>query len=152
VPEPWATRLELEAGGVEFLNEKDLWPDGKFVTTHLIVRTEFLEEHPDVVEQLLRAHVDTTEWINTNPEEAKALVNQSIEKITSKPLAQSVIDSAWENIEVTYDPVASSLYASAAAAAEIGFLDENPDLSTIYVLEPLNAILAEKNLPEVSSS
>ncbi|MBI5288419.1 MAG: ABC transporter substrate-binding protein, partial [Chloroflexi bacterium] len=29
-PEPWATRLEQEAGGVEFLDEKDLWPDGKF--------------------------------------------------------------------------------------------------------------------------
>ena len=150
-PEPWATRLEQEAGGVEFLDEASLWPDGKYVTTHLIVRTEFLEDHPDVVEQLLRAHVETTEWINANSEEAKTLVNQSIEEITSKPLAQEVIDSAWENIEITYDPVASSLYKSAEDAAEIGFLDENPDLTTIYVLDPLNAILAEKNLQEVSS-
>ncbi len=150
-PEPWATRLEQEAGGVEFLNEADLWPDGKFVTTHLIVRTEFLEEHPDVVEDLLRAHVETTEWINANPVEAKTLVNASIEEITSKPLAQAVIDAAWENIEITDDPVASSLYKSAEDAAEIGFLDENPDLSTIYVLEPLNAILRELGLPEVTS-
>lgn len=150
-PEPWATRLEQEAGGVEFLNEADLWPEGKFVTTHLIVRTEFLEEHPDVVEDLLRAHVETTEWINANPVEAKALVNASIEEITSKPLKQEVIDAAWENIEITNDPVASSLYESAAAAAEIGFLDENPDLSTIYVLEPLNAILREMGLQEVAS-
>ena len=65
---------------------------------------------------LLRAHVETTEWINANPEEAKTLVNQSIEEITSKPLAQEVIDSAWENIEITYDPVASSLYKSAEDA------------------------------------
>jgi NitT/TauT family transport system substrate-binding protein len=151
-PEPWATRLEQEAGGVEFLDEGSLWPDGKYVTTHLVVRTEFLEEHPDVVEDLLRAHVETTEWINANPAEAKTLVNESIEQITSRPLAQAVIDSAWENIEITYDPVATSLYQSAADAAEIGFLDENPDLTTIYVLDPLNAILAEENLPEVSSS
>jgi NitT/TauT family transport system substrate-binding protein len=149
-PEPWATRLEQEAGGVEFLNEKDLWPDGKFVTTHLIVRTDFLEEHPDVIEGLLRAHVETTEWINANPEEAKTLVNASIEQITSKALPQAVIDSAWANIEISYDPVAASLYESASAAAEIGFLDENPDLSTIYVLEPLNVILREKGLAEVS--
>ncbi|MEX2227825.1 MAG: ABC transporter substrate-binding protein [Dehalococcoidia bacterium] len=53
-PEPWATRLELEAGGAEFLDEKDMWPDGKFVTTNLIVRTEFLEDHQEVVERLLR--------------------------------------------------------------------------------------------------
>ena len=150
-PEPWASRLELEAGGVEFLDEASLWPEGQYVTTHLIVRTEFLEEHPDVVEQLLRVHVETTEWIKANPEEAKTLVNQSIEEITSKPLSQEVIDSAWDTIEITYDPIASSLYKSAEDAAEIGFLDENPDLSTIYVLDPLNAILEEQNLPEVST-
>lgn len=151
VPEPWATRLEQEAGGVEFLDEKDLWPEGQFVTTHLIVRTEFLEEHPDVVEQLLRAHVAATEWIIANPAEAKTLVNQSIEAITSKPLAQAVIDGAWDNIEVTYDPIASSFFESAAAAAEIGFIDEPENLASIYALDPLNAILAELNLPAVSA-
>ena len=49
VPEPWATRLVNEGGGHVLVNEKDLWPDGKFVTTHLIVTTEFLDEHPDTV-------------------------------------------------------------------------------------------------------
>ena len=51
VPEPWATRLVLEGDGHVLVNEADLWPDGQFVTTHLIVATEFLEEHPDVVEE-----------------------------------------------------------------------------------------------------
>ena len=36
------------------VDEKDLWPGGQFVTTHLVVRTEFLEEHPETVEALLR--------------------------------------------------------------------------------------------------
>jgi len=30
-------RLEIEGGGRVFLEEKTLWPDGKYVTTHLIV-------------------------------------------------------------------------------------------------------------------
>lgn len=150
-PEPWATRLELEAGGVEFLDEKELWPDGKFVTTHLIVRTEFLEEHPDVVENLVRAHVETTLWIVENPEEAKTLVNESIEEITSRALPQETIESAWENIEITFDPVPQSLFKSAADAADLGYVDEY-DLTGIYALEILNAILAEKNLPEVGGT
>ena len=50
VPEPWATRLVLEGGGNVFLDESELWPDGQFVTTHLISSTEFLDEHPDVVD------------------------------------------------------------------------------------------------------
>src|ERR687898_2949570 len=43
VPEPWATRLVNEAGGKILINEADLWPDGKFVTTHLIASTTFLK-------------------------------------------------------------------------------------------------------------
>ena len=75
-----------EAGGEVFLNEAELWPDGKYVTTHLIVRTDFLEEQPDVVEALVRATVKTTEWINDNPEEAKTLVNGQIEEIERRRL------------------------------------------------------------------
>src|SRR5256885_1100236 len=37
VPEPTASLLVLERGGHVLVNEKDLWPDGRFVTTHLIV-------------------------------------------------------------------------------------------------------------------
>ena len=152
VPEPWATRLVQEAGGEVFLDEKTLWPEGKFVTTHIIVRTKFLEEHPDVVENLLRAHVETTQWINENPVEAKQLVNKSIEEITTKALPQAVIDAAWENIEITYDPVAASLFQSADDAFELEFLSEEPDLANIYALDLLNKVLREKGLAEVSAN
>lgn len=150
VPEPWATRLVQEAGGEVFLDEKTLWPEGQFVTTHLIVRTKFLEDHPDVIENLVRAHVETTQWINDNPVEAKTLVNASIQEITSKSLPQTVIDAAWENIDITYDPVASSLFKSAEDAFALGFLsNDEPDLSGIYALDILNKVLREKSLPEV---
>ena len=51
VPEPWATRMVEEGNGHVLVDEHDLWPDGEFVTTHLIVATSFLEEHPDVVKR-----------------------------------------------------------------------------------------------------
>ena len=49
VPEPWATRLIKEGGGKVLVDEKTLWPDGKYVTTQLIVRTKFLEQYPGTV-------------------------------------------------------------------------------------------------------
>jgi len=151
VPEPWATRLVTEAGGRVFLDERDLWPNGDFVTTHLIVRTEFLEEHPDVVESFLAAHVETTQWINDNPEEAKRLVNEGILEVTSAALPEEVIDSAWQNMRITYDPIASSLRKSAVDAFELGFLgNQEPDLSDIYDLALLNEVLMDKGLPPVS--
>src|SRR5438094_167285 len=45
LPEPWASRLVLEGGGRVLADERDLWPDGKFVTTDLIVATQF-PRHP----------------------------------------------------------------------------------------------------------
>ena len=50
-----------------------LWPNGDFVTAHLIVRTQFLKEHPDLVKNWIRAHVELTDWINGHLPEAKKI-------------------------------------------------------------------------------
>ena len=57
-PEPWASRLIREANGRLFLDERTLWPNGQFITAHLIVSTKFLKEHPDLVKKWLAAHVE----------------------------------------------------------------------------------------------
>src|SRR5687767_7770542 len=57
VPEPWGTRLIQEGGGKVLLDEKTLWPNGQFVTTHLIVSTKFLKNHPDAVKRLVEGQV-----------------------------------------------------------------------------------------------
>ncbi|HRC62722.1 MAG TPA: ABC transporter substrate-binding protein [Dehalococcoidia bacterium] len=150
VPEPWGTRLIQEANGRLFLDERDLWPNGDFVTTQLIVRTKFLNEHPEVVEKLLLAHVKTTLWINDNPDEAKKLVNQGIKKVTNAAIPDAVINTAWRNQKVTYDPIASSLRKSADDAFALGYLgDKKPDLANIYSLDLLNKVLASLNLKAV---
>lgn len=97
VPEPWASRLVLEAGGHVFLDERSLWPGGDFVTTHLIVRTEFLRKHPEVVRQLLEAHVETTLWLAANSEEAQRLVREAIRQSTGATLSAEVVAAAWAN-------------------------------------------------------
>src|SRR5829696_5993444 len=112
VPEPWASRLVLDGAGKVLVDEKTLWPAGKFVTTHLIVRTDFLEKYPATVKALLEGQVDTDEWIAKNSAEAKTTVNAEIKRITTKALAPEVLDRAWQNIQITTDPVASSLKKS----------------------------------------
>jgi NitT/TauT family transport system substrate-binding protein len=149
VPEPWGTRLIQEAGGELFLDEGDLWPGGLYVTTHLIVSTSFLEDHPDVVERLVRATVKTTEWIGDNPDEAKQLVNEGILEISGAALPDAVINAAWENLEFTYDPIVTSLFESAQSAYELGFLEEEPQLDGIYDLSFLATVLEDEGLPPV---
>jgi NitT/TauT family transport system substrate-binding protein len=140
VPEPWASRLVLDGKGKVLVDEKTLWPKGEFVTTHLIVRTEFLQKYPQTVKALIEGQVDTNEWIAANPDEARTTVNAELERITTKPLATAVLDRAWENITITTDPIASSLKKSADDAVAAGLLDE-VDLKGIYDLTLLREVL-----------
>lgn len=149
VPEPWASRLVVDGGGEVFLDERELWPEGDFVTAHIIVSTEFLEAHPEVVKNWLTAHVTLTEWENENPEEAQTLLNGEIERITGSKLSDEVLTQAWSRLRITWDPISSSLLKSAQAAYTAGFLEEEPDLGGIYDLTVLNEVLREKSLPEV---
>jgi NitT/TauT family transport system substrate-binding protein len=146
-PEPWASRLVEEAGGRLFLDERDLWPNRRFVTTNLIVSTKFLREHPDVVKKWLRAHVELTEWIRKSPPEAKQVLNRQIQKDTGKALPSKVVESSFSRIEVTYDPMRASLLRSAQAAYDLGLLGrQQPILDGIYDLSLLNEVLREKKV------
>lgn len=149
VPEPWASRLIVEGNGQLFLDERDLWPDGEFVTAHVIVSTPFLKAHPDLVKAWLRAHVEVTQWETANPDQAKQIANEEIKRLTGKALATGVLDGAWSRLRITYDPISASLVQSAEAAYTAGFLKEKPDLSGIYDLTLLNQVLAECGLPMV---
>jgi NitT/TauT family transport system substrate-binding protein len=151
VPEPWASRLGQDGGGKVLVEERTRWPDGRFVTTHLIVRTAFLKEHPATVRRLLEAQVAANRFVNDNPEEAQRLTNQGIEKITGKKLADAVIAASWKNLTFTDDPIAASLKASAEHAEQVGVL-ARVDLTGIYDLGPLNAVLKAAGEPAVKAA
>ena len=151
LPEPWASRLVVEAGTTVLVDERDLWPGKQFATTHLIVATQYLERHPDVVKRLLTAHVETTAWVNANEAEAKATVNRALEKLTQKALAPAVIDRAFANLTVTDDPVAASLSVSLEHAVHAGLIKPY-DLHGIYDLRPLNDVLAAQGKPAVTDA
>jgi NitT/TauT family transport system substrate-binding protein len=141
-PEPWASRLVHEANGRIFLDERTLWPDGRFLTTGLVVSTRFLGSHPELVRKWLRAHVELTGWINAHPGEAKQILNRQIQKETGKALSPTVLDDSFARLEVTYDPLRGPLLRAAQLAFDAGFLGRQmPDLSRLYDLTALNQVL-----------
>lgn len=140
VPEPWASRLVLEGDGKVLVDEKDLWPGGRFVTTHLVVRPEFLREHPQTVRALLRGQIAANEEIAADPERAKQVVNAELEQLTGKALKPATIDRAFAAIELTVDPVATSLRRSAQDAFATGLVDRT-DLTGIYDLTLLREVV-----------
>lgn len=149
VPEPWATRLVLEGGGHVLVDEADLWPGRRFVTTHLMVNTEFLAQYPGTVKAVLEGLVASVELTEVDPATARAAVNADIEAITGSAISPEVLEASWANLVFTVDPVASSLQESAAHAIATGLLDP-VDLDGIYDLTLLNEVLAEAGLDRVS--
>jgi sulfonate transport system substrate-binding protein len=151
VPEPYAS-IMVNDGGKVLVDEADLWPGGQFVTTHLLVNNDFLEEHPDEVSDLLEAHVEANDYINNNPDEAKQLIADKLVELTGADLPDDVFESAWSNLTFTNDPIASSLEKDAADAYDAGALEEPvDDISAVYNLDPLNKILSAKGEEQVQS-
>jgi NitT/TauT family transport system substrate-binding protein len=148
LPEPWATRLILEGEGQVLVDEADLWPEGEFVTTHLIVATEYLEEHPANVRALIDGLLQAIDVAKGDADKAQTITNDGIEADTTNRLADETIAGAWENLSFTSDPIASSLEESKNDAVEVELLDE-VDLDGIYDLAILNELLAERSEAEV---
>lgn len=144
VPEPWGAKLVKDTDSRVFLDERDLWPAGEFVTAHIVVRTEFLEQNPEIVKKLVRTNVEQTEWINAHPEEAVLIFNEELEKLTGKTVPEDELSEGLSRMELTYDPIKESLFKSAGDAYDVGFFKERPNLSGIYDLDILNEVLAEK--------
>jgi NitT/TauT family transport system substrate-binding protein len=150
VPEPFVSRL-INAGGKVLVDERDLWPDKRFVIANLIVSTKFMEEHPDVVRKLVEGQVAANEFVNTRPDEAQRAVSVHIGKITGKPLDLKLIKQAWPTLLFTNDPIASSLKTGLDHAVAVG-LTEPIDLNGLHDLAYLNEALTVQGQSEVAAS
>ncbi len=155
VPEPWVSEY-VKKGAKVLLDEATLWPDGQFVTTNIIVRTAFLEQHPDVVAAFLRGHVAALQQIEADPAAAKAAVTGALQALTGSSLASDVLDSAWAKVEFTADPLPATLKESADHAIAVGLLDGKKieaagNFEQLYSLGPINTVLAGAGLPELAA-
>jgi NitT/TauT family transport system substrate-binding protein len=149
VPEPWASRLVIEGKGKVLVDERDLWPQGKFVTTNLIVRTDFLQAHPKRIKALLEGLYQAVAYLNANPGDAQTVTNAAVAEITGKTLASGVVAAAWPHLTFTLDPLAATLKTSANHAHGVGLL-AGVDLKGLYDLSLLNQVLAAHNQPAVA--
>jgi NitT/TauT family transport system substrate-binding protein len=149
VPEPYASRLLIEGRGKKLVDEKTLWPGGRFVVTDLVVRTDFMHKHPDLVKKLLAASVEANDYINNNPSDAARTANAALKALTGKSLKPDVLAAAIKNVTFTNDPIAASLRVGAEHARQVGLLDP-VDLDGIYDLGPLNEVLRSGGANQVS--
>lgn len=151
LPEPWVSRLVEEAGAHVLVDEADLWEDGEFPTTVLLVRAEFLEAHPDVVEDLLGGHIAAVQWIADNPTETPDAINAALEAETGKALDAAVLDRALAHVTFSVDPHADTFETLVANGLEAGTQKEG-SIEGLFDLRLLNGLLEAAGEPTVSAA
>jgi NitT/TauT family transport system substrate-binding protein len=115
------------------------------------VRTEFLEEHPDVVADLLTGHEAAVQWIADNPDQAPEVINGAIEKETGKPLADAVITRALEHVSFSVDPHADTFQTLVENGIEAGTQKEG-SIEGLFDLRLLNEQLEAAGEEPVSAA
>ncbi|NYE95473.1 NitT/TauT family transport system substrate-binding protein [Psychromicrobium silvestre] len=150
LPEPWASRLVLEAGAKVLVDEKDLWKDGQFPTTILIVNKTFLKDHPDAIKSLLKAQLETQDWLSQHKDQAISAVNAGLVQAAGKGLSDDVLKRALDNLTLTDDPLASTYKTLLDNGVKAGVTKES-DINGIFDLRLLNEILKEQGKPVISA-
>jgi len=127
VPEPWGSVLEGKVNANLVLDATALWKDGNYSTAVVIVSKDFLDNHKDIVEEFMIVHKDATIYINENYEEAKSIVNEQIEIVTSKTIPQEVLDKAFSSLVVSELIPSESINEYAEISMKAGFIEKMPD-------------------------
>ncbi|SEQ00582.1 ABC transporter substrate-binding protein [Piscibacillus halophilus] len=129
VPEPWASFIEEEGTAEVLVDTPDVAYGETLPAAVFVTSNELIENDPELVQSIVDAHKKATEFIQDNPDEAKTIAINKIKEITDQELSASVIDRAWDRITFTYDVSEEVLQEFANSSHDLGFLDEQPDLT-----------------------
>lgn len=150
-PAPWDDQLVQTGGGHVLVNESSLWPNGQFPTTVLVVRTQFLQQHPATVTALIKGELDAVDYAKSNKSGAESAVNDELKTLTGKALPQAVIDAAFGEIQLTADPLASDFTELAKDQVTAGIIKSAPSVQGFANLTLLNKELKAAGQSAVSA-
>ncbi len=123
--EPWVSRLELEAKGKIFLEDK-----GTFATL-LASSAGFVTERSDLAKKLVVAHIELTTWIKEHAAEARELIKAELKELTTRAPGDPLLDRALPRVVLNNEVSRPSLDEMVESAKKAGFLHDIPSLDAL---------------------
>src|SRR5438552_2650820 len=123
--EPWVTRLERDAKGRVFLDDKDT------ITTWLVSSVKFLRDRHDLANKIADANVELTKWIQQNQAEAQKLLIEELKAETRADFPSDAVAQAWRRIQFTSEVSRDLLAKSVQDGKDAGFLKGSTDTSKL---------------------
>lgn len=125
--EPWVTRLEQDAGGKIFLEQKDA------VTTILVTNKKTLKKHAELVKKFVAAHKELTDWINKNPAEAQKLALEALDELMGgESISKELVAASIPRLNFTSEINHKELEKYVEDALKCGFLRKKLDIKNIF--------------------
>lgn len=139
VPEPWGTILTATSNIDLLLDYENIYLEGNYPVALIVVRTEFLEKHPDVVETFLQEHIAATDAVNNDSDASVDAIIKEIENVTGISYDRGTVLSAFSRTNITTLLNTEALKAFAQTSYEQGFISELPGdtLTDTSLLEKL---------------
>ncbi|MDO4255436.1 MAG: ABC transporter substrate-binding protein [Kocuria sp.] len=151
-PQPWVTRMVQEENGRVLVDERDLWPEGRYPTTVVAVRTDFMKEHPQTVQKMLSGLEDSVEYLNTAASsEVTKTLNDALKAARTEPLDQDTIEGSLEAMEWTTDPMESTYDTLLANGVEAG-TTEQASLDGLVDTSLINTVREDHGLNPVGAA
>jgi NitT/TauT family transport system substrate-binding protein len=121
VPEPWGAMLRARVEGRVLVDERTLWPGGRFPTTLLVVSARALEKRRAAVAALLSAHLGLTQRWARDPAAFGRAANDVFGRLMGKPLPGPVLAEALTRMEPTAEPMGAEIAEMARRAQSLGY-------------------------------
>lgn len=150
VPEPWGSKLIKEIGVKLVLNYNAVWKNGRYPTTVVIARKDFIRKHMDIVEKFLKVHVNETNSINCKNDKAYEAINEELKELTGQTLDNEVLDNSFKRIKVTNNPEKKAIVDMSAWSLKEGFIKKQADFKGMFQLDILNRILKAQRVSEIN--
>ena len=125
--EPWVTRLEREAKGRVFLEDKQVQ------TTWLVSSAKFLEQKRELAKKIVAANRELTQWIQDHPQDAQQILATELKEETKGAIPPEAIAQAWTRIHFTTEISPELLRKAVQDGKDAGFFKGSTDTSKLIV-------------------
>ena len=149
LPEQWATMAE-DYGFEMLLMSQDIWPDMQ--GSVLLVKQDLLDNHPEIVEKLVRVSQRATEWTNDYMSEAAEVMRRQLQIAGGDIIPEALGDSdgtmeisaevllrSMQRLDYTLDIDPEVVQQTIDYLFELGYISASFDADEILDLRFINA-------------
>lgn len=128
VSEPWAARMEADLGAKVVVNWNQMPWNGKLPAALVVSTNDFIDNNPKLMDNFIRAHQKSVEYINNNPVQSSKIIQQEIQNITRQELSLDIIKRSMQRTNFSSELDSEVVQNLANLSAELGFIKGDSNL------------------------